>query len=118
MGWARLANRPFRKELGYDLNAYGAQGYSNVWVIYDALERAGSADRDRIRDALADTNITSGPALITGYQKISFDENGQNVNAHGVISQNQAGKRVTLWPLANRPAGAKVVWPVPSWSER
>ena len=118
MGWAHGVNARFNKELGYDLNAYGAQGYSNMWVIYDALERAGSADKDKIRDALAATNITSGPALIVGFQKISFDEQGQNVDAHGVISQNQGGKRISLWPAANRPSGAKVVWPIPDWNAR
>ncbi|MBW2309298.1 MAG: ABC transporter substrate-binding protein [Deltaproteobacteria bacterium] len=118
MGWAHMANKMFKEKLGYNINAYGAQGYSNVWVIYDALERAGSTDKEKIRKALASTNITSGPALITGYQKISFDENGQNVDAHGVISQNQGGKRISLWPLANRPSGAKVIWPIPSWDKR
>jgi branched-chain amino acid transport system substrate-binding protein len=118
MGWGHLANERFKAEVGYDMNAYGAQGYSNVWIILDALQRAASVDRDAIRDALAKTNITSGPALIMGYQKISFDEDGQNVYAHGVISQNQGGKRISLWPTANRPAGAEVIWPIPSWNER
>ena len=104
--------------LGYDLNAYVAQGYPNAYVIADALERAGSADRDKIRDALAKTNITSGPALITGYQKIAFDATGQNVNSHGVISQNLKGKRSTVWPVANRPPGFKPVWPIPAWKDR
>jgi branched-chain amino acid transport system substrate-binding protein len=113
-----MVNKRFKDILGYHLNAYGAQGYSNMWVIYDALERAGSADKDKIRDALAKTNITCGPALIVGYQKISFDENGQNPDAHGVISQNINGKRVSMWPKANRPSGAKPVWPVPKWGER
>lgn len=118
MGWAHMVSKKFEKELGYPLNAYGAQGYSNAWVIYDALERAGSVDKDKIKAALAKTNITSGPALITGYQKISFDKEGQNVDAHGVISQNQKGERVSLWPLANRPSGAKVIWPIPAWGKR
>jgi len=118
MGWARGANKMYKERLGFDINAYGAQGYSNMWVIYDALERAGSTDKEKIREALVKTNITSGPALITGYQKISFDENGQNTFAHGVISQNIEGKKISMWPLANRPAYAKVAWPVPAWSER
>ena len=111
-------NRRFKELLGYAMNAYGAQGYSNTYVIYDALERAGSPEREKIREALAATNITRGPALIMGYQKIAFDRDGQNVDAHGVISQNQGGKRITMWPLANRPPGAAPVWPIPSWKNR
>jgi branched-chain amino acid transport system substrate-binding protein len=89
-----------------------------MWIIYDALERAGSAEKDKIRDALSKTNITSGPALITGYQRIFFDSEGQNPEAHGVISQNLDGNRVTVWPMANRPQDAKPVWPIPKWEER
>ena len=117
-GRAKSLDRIFREEFGYGINAYGAQGYSNVWVIYDALERSGSADKDKIRNALAKTNITEGPALITGYQKISFNEKGQSLEAHGVVSQNQGGKRVTVWPQPNRLKGSKLIWPIPPWNER
>ena len=116
--WTEPINKRTKEMLGYDLNAYVAQGYSNAYVIADALERAGSADRDKIREALAKTNITSGPALITGYQKIAFDATGQNVDSHGVISQNLKGKRSTVWPVANRPPGFKPVWPIPAWKDR
>jgi branched-chain amino acid transport system substrate-binding protein len=118
MGWSAMVNKKFKDIMGYSINAYGAMGYSNVWVIYDALERAGSVDKEKLRAALVATNITSGPALITGYQKISFDENGQNLDAHGVISQNINGERTTIWPLSNRPQGVKPVWPVTKWSDR
>ena len=107
-----------REILGYDMSAYVAQGVSAAYVIADALERAGSADRQKLRDALAATDITSGPALFTGYQRIKFDEQGQNTYAHGVISQNLGGKRRTVWPLENRMADVKPVWPVPTWSQR
>ena len=113
MGWAHGISARTQKDLGYPLCNYVAQGYMPIWIVYDALERAGSLDRDKIRDALAKTNITSGPALIMGYQKIAFDEQGQNTYAHGVISQNQKGKHIGLFPMANRAPGAKVVWPIP-----
>ncbi|MBW1698445.1 MAG: ABC transporter substrate-binding protein [Deltaproteobacteria bacterium] len=117
-GVAQMLNRRFKKELGRSISAYGAQGYSNVWLIYDALERGGSRNREKIREALAKTLITKGPALITGYQIISFDKKGQNVHAHGVVSQNQKGNRVTLWPLTNRASVAEPIWPVPKWEQR
>jgi len=117
-GRAQTLARMFEKRLGRPLNAYGAQGYSNLWIIHDALERSGSVNKDKIREALAKTDITGGPALITGYQRITFNQNGQNEHAHGVVSQNQKGRRVTLWPPANRPQGATPVWPIPPWSRR
>jgi branched-chain amino acid transport system substrate-binding protein len=112
------ANKKFQERLGYPLNAYGAQGVSNVYILRDVLERAASGDRERIRSALAATNITSGTALITGYSRINFDDKGQNIHAHGAITQNQGGQRRTVWPAENRVSGTKPVWPLPDWSAR
>ncbi|MFG1343334.1 ABC transporter substrate-binding protein [Xanthobacter autotrophicus DSM 431] len=112
------ANTRFKAQAGYDINSYGAQGISNVYLIKDVLERAGSADREKIRDALATTDITSGMPLIVGYQRIKFDEQGQNTFGHGVISENIGGERRTVWPAENRAADTKPVWPVPDWSAR
>lgn len=112
------ANTRFKAQAGYDINSYGAQGISNVYLIKDVLERAASTDREKIRDALAATDITSGMPLIVGYQRIKFDEQGQNTFGHGVISENIGGERRTVWPSANRAPDTKPVWPVPDWSAR
>jgi branched-chain amino acid transport system substrate-binding protein len=116
--WTQAVDKKFRGALGYELTSYGAQGYSAMYTIYDVLQRAASLDKEKIRDAFAKTNITSGPALIMGWQKIAFDQDGQNVDAHGVISQNLKGKRTTIWPVANRHKGVKPVWPIPAWNDR
>lgn len=112
------ADKKFHARLGYGLNAYGAQGVSNVYILQNVLERAASADREKIRAALASTDIKSGTALVTGYSRIKFDENGQNPHAHGVITQNIGGQRRTVWPAENRIAGTKAVWPLPDKSAR
>lgn len=107
----------FKTVMGYGLNSYGAQGVSNVYILKDALERAASTDKDKLRDALAATDISSGPALVTGYQRIKFDNQGQNTFAHGVISQNLSGERRTVWPAENRLADVRPVWPLPNPSK-
>jgi len=116
--WTRPIDKKFTEMLGYPITSYGSQGYSAIWTIYDVLQRAGSVDKEKIREAFTRTNIVSGPALIMGWQKIAFDKDGQNVDAHGVISQNLKGKRTTIWPVANRPKGVKPVWPIPAWKDR
>ena len=110
--------KKFKAALGYDMSAYGAQGFSVMYIIKDALERAGSADRDKLREALARTDITKGQALYVGYQRIKFDENGQNTFAHGAISQNLNGERRTVWPAESRAPGTKPAWPVPAFGSR
>jgi branched-chain amino acid transport system substrate-binding protein len=117
--WAKPVDKKFKEVLGYELTSYGAQGYSGVYTLLDVLQRAGSIDKEKVRAAFAATNITSGPAPgIMGWQKIAFDKDGQNVDAHGCISQNFKGKRTTIWPVANRPKGIKPVWPIPAWKDR
>ena len=56
----------------------------------------------KIRDALAATDLTSGPGMIVGYDAVEFDATGQNKHAALVIVQiNDMGKgleRITVWP--------------------
>jgi branched-chain amino acid transport system substrate-binding protein len=117
--WVKPVDKKFREALGYELTSYGAQGYSALYTLFDVFQRAGSVDKEKVREVFAATNITSGPATgIMGWQKIAFDKDGQNVDAHGCISQNFKGKRTTVWPVANRPKGIISVWPIPAWSQR
>jgi len=132
--WFPAVDKKAREKLGYGTNAYIAAGYGTIYVVKDALERAGSADREKLREALAATDITEKncgrierkaengqiycPALVRGIQQVKFDENGQNTFSHGNITQNLNGEKVTMWPKAMRPAGAKLAWPIPPWDKR
>jgi len=131
--WYLELNEKVRARLGYGLNAYTAVGYASMYLVKDVLERAGSSNREKIRDAIAATDITakgckriekkSGgkifcPALIRGLSRIKFDEQGQNTFSHGMITQNQKGEKIPLYPVSARPARAKVIWPIPTWEER
>ncbi|MCX8997094.1 ABC transporter substrate-binding protein [Rhizobiaceae bacterium BDR2-2] len=111
-------NERYRKLGKYDLNSFASQGVGAVYLLKDALERAASVDKEAIRAALADTDITSGLALAQGFDRIKFDEQGQNTFAHGVISQTLDGQRLTIWPAESRAPGVKPAWPVPEWSQR
>ncbi|MDH7499834.1 MAG: hypothetical protein QHH30_05550, partial [candidate division NC10 bacterium] len=131
--WYPELNEKVKAKLGYGMNAYVAAGYDSMHLVKDVLERAASKDRDKIRDAIAATDITakgckrierkSGgkvycPALIRGISRIKFDGQGQNTFSHGMITQNQGGEKIPLYPVSSRPSGAKVIWPIPSWEER
>jgi len=88
-----------------------------MYVLADALERAGSLDPKAIRDALASTNLTKGPAMIAAYDAIEFDQTGQNKHASPCIVQiNDLGnglERVSVWPKSARRAGYTPVFPMP-----
>jgi branched-chain amino acid transport system substrate-binding protein len=110
-------NEKFKSLYGYNLAGESVDAYVATYVLADALERAGSLDPKAIRDALAATNLTSGPAMIASYDAIEFDETGQNKHAALVVIQiNDMGKgmeRITVWPKSARRNGYTPVFPMP-----
>ncbi|HSO20900.1 MAG TPA: ABC transporter substrate-binding protein, partial [Desulfosarcina sp.] len=66
--------------------------------------------------ALAETNLTTGPAMIASYDAIAFDETGQNKHASlSIVQINDLGnglERITVWPKGARRAGYTPVFPV------
>ncbi len=111
-------NAKFKQKYGYNLAGESADAYIAMYVMADALERAGSLDPKAIRDALAKTKLTTGPAMIASYDAIEFDETGQNKHAALVIVQlGDMGKgleRISIWPKNARRAGYTPVFPVPA----
>jgi branched-chain amino acid transport system substrate-binding protein len=77
---------------------------SAVYIIAEALEKAGSAEPQAVRDAIAKVNITEGPATMLSAGKVSFDETGLLEGATPFIVQWQDGKPYTVAPeeLATR----------------
>ncbi len=90
--------------------------YITVYVLKDALERAGSTDRDRVRDALEATNITSGPVLLLSGKGVKFDGNHENVLGKNNIFQSIEGDWHTVWPYDVKKK-FDPVWPRPSWEK-
>jgi branched-chain amino acid transport system substrate-binding protein len=83
--------------------------YAAVQILADAISRAGSLDRDKIRDAIAATNMTT----VAGPVKFNPDGTGQVTT---VINQWQDGKQVLVWPPDQ--AVGKVSYPAKAWKER
>ena len=91
-------NERYRQKYGEDLTGNSAHSYVAGWVIADALERAGSTDKEAIRDALAETHLEHGPHMILTAKVLEFDETGQNPNARMYIVQIQNGELMPVWP--------------------
>jgi len=110
----------FKKEYGYPMPEPSVNGYAATYVLADALERCASIDPQKINEALHRTHITEGPATIVPLTPnvMEFDEGGQSINAALVGIQVQKGEFKTVWPKEIAPAGNKIVYPIPNWSER
>lgn len=113
-GAAKLSER-FQAKFGVPMNGHAAETYMSTMVLADALERAKSADRKKLRDALAQTNMC-GARNILPYDCVKFDPSGQSPQGRLVMLQVQKGKFVSVWPP--EVAAATPVYPVPAWSKR
>ncbi len=80
-----------------------AQASAAVYVFKDAFERAGSMDKEKVRDAIAATELD------TFYGKIKFSEAGNNIAKPMVLRQIQDGKYNVVAPSAF--ASHKLDWP-------
>jgi branched-chain amino acid transport system substrate-binding protein len=85
-------------------------GWSSVQIVADAITRAGSLDRKKIRDALAATNMMT----VTG--PVRFKANGPMEIQYAPVSQIQNGVEVLVFPENLREK--KAVYPAPAWNQR
>lgn len=97
------------------MNGHAAETYMATMALADALERAGSADRVKLREALAQTNLC-GERNFLPYNCVKFDASGQSPEGQLVMLQVQKGRFVSVWP--SDVAAAEPVFPVPAWSKR
>src|SRR4029450_14028513 len=70
---AKAVFAAYEKRFNSTLTSHGVQAYTVIHVLKDALERAGSADRDKLRDPLAKTNLSDH---ILPQDAIKFDDTG------------------------------------------
>ena len=87
----------YRKKYGVDVRSgHSLANYFGARVFFDAIQRAGSTDKDKIRAAVLATDIPEGTTP-TGWG-VKFDETGQNVRVRLFLLQWQGGRQVTVYP--------------------
>ncbi len=107
-------DKDFSAEFGYAPPYQSAESSAALLVWKSAFERANSFNTEKIRDALAKTNMQ------TFYGNIKFSKNGNNVAKPMVLFQVRCkGKKCANKVVApTKWASTKLVHPVPKWSER
>jgi branched-chain amino acid transport system substrate-binding protein len=122
-GWAgyeSTINTPFAKRFWDEFvaahklepNELSVSAYAAAWVVKDAIERAGKAEPEAIREALATTRIQDTDVTrLVGYD-IMMDAKGQNPHKRYVMQQITNGEYRTVWPESLASKSYKMVWPV------
>ena len=82
--------------------------YGDMWIFKEALEKAGSADRKKVAEAIRKMDTTTGPANYFPGGRLRFDEKGRRVGADIVLLQWQNGVPVPVYPADI--ATSKLVW--------
>jgi branched-chain amino acid transport system substrate-binding protein len=104
MGTAADYNTAFKAAFGGRAPEYhGAEATAACVALVDAVEKAGTTDANKVRDALAalDEPTFFGP--------LKFTPQGQNLTKTMQVIQVQGGKPVAVWPKDI--AEAKMIWP-------
>jgi len=108
-------DKDFNKMFGYAPPYQAAESSAALLVFKDAFERANSFDQKKVRDALAATDMQ------TFYGNIKFAPGGQNVSKPMVLFQvicDSSGKCENKVVAPLKWASAKLIHPIPKWSER
>ena len=80
IGWSSLSDilgnqdfiQNYKAKYGVEPDAFAAQSYATLYILVDAIQKAGSTDSAAIRDALAQT--MDFPTILGNF---SFDANGE-----------------------------------------
>ena len=102
-------NELYKARSGKDFNDLTSREFMGLLLLADAIDRAKSTDGEKIRAALAATDLP-GERTIMPWKRIKFDENGQNNDADPVLLQWRGGKFVTIFPA--QAAIAEAIWPM------
>ncbi|MDH7489205.1 MAG: amino acid ABC transporter substrate-binding protein [Anaerolineae bacterium] len=102
-------NADHQAKFGRPADLLTGPAYACVQILADAIERAGTLDRDAIRDAIAATNMTTviGP--------VTFNADGTG-NVLNPLSQWINGKLELVWPPEH--ATAPLAYPAVPFDKR
>jgi branched-chain amino acid transport system substrate-binding protein len=103
----------YKAKFGTPTEYHGAEAYSSIYVVADALKRAKELTPQSVREALVatDTVTAFGPVKFIAYGKKK-----QQNSLPTYLVQWQKGVLETVWPktVATKP----YVYPVPPWSTK
>jgi branched-chain amino acid transport system substrate-binding protein len=105
-------NEMYKAKTGRDLDDTSARNMQAFLALAEAIDRAGSSDPDKIRDALAKTDLKP-EQLMMGYQGIKYDETGQNILASTYLIQLHGKNYELVWP--EKAAAGTLQWPMAGW---
>lgn len=98
--------RNFKARYNYEPGYYSSFGYNAVYVLGEAVKKAGTLDQDKLRDTLQTMKLDT----VMGKHEVD-PKTGMQVGIRGLLVQVQNGQREIIWPEELKTAEAKVPMP-------
>ncbi|MGA7806969.1 ABC transporter substrate-binding protein, partial [Bradyrhizobium sp.] len=95
---AQKVNAEYKKRTGEFAFEYAGGLVAQTFMLADALERAASADPQKVRAALSTLDVSSGYAAMAPGGKVKFGPDGKNIYGRPVGVQWQNGDLVSVFP--------------------
>jgi branched-chain amino acid transport system substrate-binding protein len=99
--------KDFKAKYNYDPDYHNASAIADIAIYKDAIERAGTLKREKVRAAIAATDLN------TIYGKVEFSSDGQ-IKGTSVALQILGGEIYQVYPNGVK----QPVYPVPEWKMR
>jgi branched-chain amino acid transport system substrate-binding protein len=103
----------YQKKWGREPDYHAATGFAGGQILEAAAKKAGTLDREKLRDALASLETTT---ILPGRYKV--DENGMQTGHIPVLIQWQGKEKPVIWPDQFKASGASAKLPMPAWKSR
>jgi branched-chain amino acid transport system substrate-binding protein len=103
----------YQERFKEQLDSTSAGGFTAFAVLWDALERAGSTDRKKLRDAIAATQMKTGDRMYMQLRGAKFTPAGENLLAGGLVFVVKDKEWLTVAPKEY--AKTTAPYPKPKW---
>ena len=103
-------NAAYQAKLGRPADIEVGSAYASIQILASAIEKAGTLDPTKIRDAIAATD------MMTVIGKIKFRPDGTVIDPCPAVAQWLGGSQKLVWPKDFRET--TLVYPIPQWKER
>jgi branched-chain amino acid transport system substrate-binding protein len=107
-------NEMYKAKTGRDLDDTSARNMQSFFALADAINRAGSTQPEKIRQALQETDLKP-EQLMMGYRGVKFDTTGQNALAATYLIQLKGKAYQLVWPQGV--ASVALEWPMKGWKQ-
>lgn len=107
---AKEFSEKYKAKYGHEPGYHAGGGYGAGYVLEEAVKKAGSTDRNKVREALFALDT------VNAFGRFKVDKTGKQIGKPAYAVQWLSGERHIVFPV--EAATAKVAYPFKDWAKR